>query len=108
MRGKYNSVGRWVGGKSPTFVDRLWRRIFQPTAFNKRQPWEWSEAANVLRALSECPTACHVLAEALELEGDPGESLGTWVAEIAKAESLKATARNAQMYADEAAEKARQ
>lgn len=103
MSGRYFGT-LWSGGKKPVYLAQLWNIVFG----RKRFPWDrprahhYAEAANVLRNLAESPFSCALLADALEIEIDAGESAADWVAQMALAESLKANATQAQMRADEA------
>lgn len=108
MSGEY--FGRtWINGKKPRTLEMLWNVVFgrRKYPWDSPRPHHFGVAADVLRNLAECPQACKLLADALELEIDPGESAASWVSEVAMHESLKAVAKRDQLYADESARKAR-
>lgn len=109
MSGEY--FGRtWINGRKPSHLRLLWNVVFgrRKYPWDEPKPHHFGVAADALRNLAECPMACKLLAEALELEIDPGESAASWVSETAMQESLKAIAKRDQMYADESAKRARE
>ncbi|QHJ82152.1 MAG: hypothetical protein [Caudoviricetes sp.] len=69
---------------------RRWERLF---ARKEAFPWEVREAEHLLYKVSTNARACQLLAELLEIECDPGESVADYVSQqlrepiIARAES---------------------
>jgi hypothetical protein len=95
----------WTGGKSTKYLAQLWQSVFGRRKFpwDTPKPHHYGEAADVLRSLAECPMACKLLAEAIEIEIDGGDSAADFLAQMAEHEALKAIAIRDRIYADRSA-----
>lgn len=83
----------WVPQQTSDRLRRRWERLF---ARKPPYPWEVRAAEDLLYKVSTNARACQLLAELLEIECDPGESVADYVSQqlrepmIARAESAHA------------------
>lgn len=79
--GRFSRLLGWIPRIAQSRIDRRKQAALvraEPTLLERRQ------AADILRELADHPHACERLAASLELQTDPGESPGDYLAEMAK------------------------
>lgn len=64
--------------KLPKRLQMYWKRLFIGAA---PYPWEERAAIDLLHRVSQSVYACKLIADLLELEGEPGESLADYVSQ---------------------------
>jgi len=60
-------------------IIQRWRRLFRR---KQPMPWERRQSAELLYMVSKDAWACQMVADLLELSGDPGESMADYVSQM--------------------------